>query len=463
MKRCISIIVISFIVLTVIRAQRFSYGYQGVIFKCRLKSGMVTITGFDQEASKVIVPGKVNYKGISYPVDKIDTYISGCNYSTKSLIVEEGIAEIENYSFIEFRKLEHVVLPNSLKNIGRNSFANVNDIAYFQASETICSNIKRNSTNITNSVWSQYQQPSTALDSVSPPMVQPLEVPQEVVVENDIVLPAQLKENVAEILSDVDINIPELGQINNNSFAVIIANEVYDVESRVDFALRDGRTFKEYCQKILGIPEENIRLVENATHMQIKRNIDWLEKISQILGGECNFIIYYAGHGMSDEEHKGGFILPTDAYASDIESTGYSLKEMYNKLGSMPVNSVTVFLDACFSGMQRDGAPVMASRGIARKPNPEVLTGKLVVFSATSETESAYSYKSKGHGLFTYYLLKKLKETKGKISYGELYSYLRKEVGLKSLTLNEKGQIPEVYTAPQMKTLWRTFKFNINN
>ena len=249
---------------------------------------------------------------------------------------------------------------------------------------------------------------------------------------------------------------------NSNSFVIIIANEVYDVESKVDFALHDGRIFKQYCQKTLGIPEENIRLVENATYMQIRRNIDWLKKIAQISNGDCRLFVYYAGHGMPDEKQNCAYILPTDAYASDIEATGYSLKEMYAQLGSMSAKSITVFLDACFSGMRRNGTPIMASRGIAIKPKKEVLTGKLVVFSATSENESAYSYETKGHGLFTYFLLKKLKDTAGNLSYGELYNYLRKEVGLKSLTLNDKGQTPEVHAAPQLKTTWETIKFNIN-
>ena len=139
---------------------------------------MVTITSFDQDASKVIIPGRVDYKGKSYPVSKIDTYISGCNYSTISLIIEDGVKEIENFCFIEFRKLEHVVLPNSLTKIGKNSFANVNDIAFFEASKTICSIINRNANNVANSVWAQNtkttlvnEQPATVKDTKTSPKV----------------------------------------------------------------------------------------------------------------------------------------------------------------------------------------------------------------------------------------------------------------------------------------------------
>lgn len=468
MKKIISFLFISFLIVTSAYAQRFDYHYQGIKFRCKINSGMATITSFDQNASKVIIPSVVNYKEKSYSVNKIDTYISGCNYSTISLVIEEGVEEIKNYSFVEFRKLEYVVLPNSLTNIGKNSFANVNDIAYFQAPATICSIINRNKENITNSVWAQNV--PTASINAKRPSVQEDQRSQKKS-DKQLKRESPKKESISfqqpivatsEIQSDVDSNIPKSKHSYNNAFVIIIANETYDVESKVDFALRDGRTFKEYCQKTLGIPEENIRLTENATYMQIKRNMDWLRKIAQISNGDCRLFVYYAGHGMPDEKQNCAYLLPTDAYASDIETTGYSLKEMYNQLGAMPAKSITVFLDACFSGMRRNGTPITASRGIAIKPKEETLTGKLVVFSATSENESAYSYESKGHGLFTYYLLKKLKETKGNLSYGELYNYLRKEVGLKSLTLNDKGQTPEVHTAPQLESIWKTIKFNTN-
>lgn len=455
MKRLALFLLINVLVVLIVSAQRFNYHYQGVKFRCKVSSGVVTITSFDQKAHKVIIPSKVNYNGKDYLVNKIDTYISGCNYSTKSLIIEEGITEIENYCFIEFRELEYVVLPNSLTDIGKNSFANVNDIACFEASSEICSTVNRYSSSESTLIEMQTEQPKSIVSNL-PQEIQMSEQKQEVVA----IAENKLENSIIETLSDVDIDIPILDKQNTNSFAIIIANEIYDVESKVDFAIHDGRIFKEYCRKILGIPEENIRLVENATHMQIKRNMEWLKKIAQISNGECKLFIYYAGHGMPDEEQNCAYILPTDAYASDIEGTGYSLKEMYDLLGTMPAKAITVFLDACFSGMQRDGEPIMASRGIARKPKKETLTGKLVVFSATSKTESAYSYKAKKHGLFTYYLLKKLRDTRGDVSYGVLYSYLRKEVGLKSLTLNDKGQTPEVYAAPLLQTSWQSIKLN---
>ena len=64
-------------------------------------------------------------------------------------------------------------------------------------------------------------------------------------------------------VSDVDENIYKTSSINKETFVVIIANQDYHELSSVDFAINDGKIFKEYCNKTLGIPEQNIKYKEN--------------------------------------------------------------------------------------------------------------------------------------------------------------------------------------------------------
>lgn len=61
-----------------------------------------------------------------------------------------------------------------------------------------------------------------------------------------------------EPLSDVDTNIPICDSKNSNTFVIIISNENYQEEVNVQYAIRDGLIFSEYCNKTLGIPKENI-------------------------------------------------------------------------------------------------------------------------------------------------------------------------------------------------------------
>ena len=70
----------------------------------------------------------------------------------------------------------------------------------------------------------------------------------------------------------------------------------------------------------------------------------------------------------------------------------------------MPSVGTLVLLDACFSGARRDGQMLAAqSKGVAVKPKEDVVSGNLVVFSASQGGETAYPYQEKKHGLFTYY------------------------------------------------------------
>lgn len=438
-----------------LQAQRFSYSYNSVNFKCKLKDGTVCITGFDRNVADVIVPAFVSYRGKNYPVVMVDTYISGDNYSTITLMLEEGIREIANYCFIEFRKLQTVVLPNSIQVVGKNAFAKAEEISNFQVSEQVGQMIFGPEWSVdTASGHSQ-----AALATVTSPT--PPEVEKQIDQSKHTLYNINKVEESEEV--DVDTDIPKARRENEYSFAVIIANEKYDVESPVEFAINDGRVFKAYCQQLFGMPEENIRLLENASYMQIKRTMEWLKRVTKAYAGVCKVYLYYAGHGMPDEKQRTAYLLPTDGYASDITVSGYSLKELYALLGALPAESVTVFLDACFSGLKRDGAAILAARSVAIEPEEEVLSGKVMVFSATSEAETAYAYKRKGHGMFTYFLLKKLKESRGNITYGELSDYIRTEVMRKSLTLNDKEQTPTVSVAPILESTWKHINFNINH
>ena len=166
---------------------------------------------------------------------------------------------------------------------------------------------------------------------------------------------------------------------------------------------------------------------------------------------------YYAGHGIPDEANKTAYLLPVDGYASDI-ATGYSLKMLYGELGQMPAQSVLVLLDACFSGSKREGDMLASARGVAIKVKPNEPKGKLVVFSAAQGDETAYPYKEQRHGMFTYYLLKKLQETKGEATLGEISDYVTSEVRKQSIVVNGKMQTPTLTSSSAIGDAWRNWK-----
>lgn len=243
--------------------------------------------------------------------------------------------------------------------------------------------------------------------------------------------------------SDVDTDIPLGYQKREKTFALIIANENYQEEENVPNAINDGFVFAEYCHKTLGIPENNIKFIKDATLNGIKRQISWLSQVMDAYQGEACVIFYYAGHGVPDESSRASYLLPVDGYGTDV-STGYSLEKVYKELTAKPAKSVVVFLDACFSGTKRDGSMLASSRGVAIKAKQSNPTGNMVVLSAAQGDETAYPYNEKGHGMFTYFLLKKLQDTKGNITFGELANYVTSEVKKQSIVVNGKMQTPTV-------------------
>lgn len=259
---------------------------------------------------------------------------------------------------------------------------------------------------------------------------------------------------------DVDIDIPVVNtDKNTNTYCVIIANEKYEDVPVVDFAERDGAIFREYCIKTLGVPEKQVKTFINASYTDIKRALNWVETMSDISEGQSKVIFYYAGHGIPNEKDKTAYLIPTDGFPKDI-TTCFKLSDLYARLGKLKTQNVTVLLDACFSGVKRgSGQALVAARGVAIKPKNEVLTGNMVVFTAASDDETALSYNDKRHGMFTYFLLDKLKKTQGNATFGEIFSSISVDVKKNSMLENDKLQTPSVNVSTSMKLKWEKLQF----
>ena len=290
------------------------------------------------------------------------------------------------------------------------------------------------------------------------PSIQPQETPAAPTITQTpkAEVPATPAANKETAKADVDVNLPITNTSNENTFAVIIANEHYQDVAAVPYAGNDGTIFAEYCKQSLGLPATNIHLVKDATLNNMKREINWLKQVSDAYKGTAKIIVYYAGHGIPNEATKDAYLLPVDGFGTDI-TTGYSLQALYTTLGELQAKSIMVFLDACFSGSMRDGRMMASARGIAIKAKNSTPKGNMVVFSAASGDETAYPYKEKQHGLFTYYILKKLQSSKGNITLGDLQSYVRDEVAKRSIVVNGKSQTPTIAPSANIGEDWKSW------
>ena len=458
MNKSIYIILITFLLLPLeMVAQSFTYNYKGIDFKCKTKKGVTIITGFDQDAAKVIIPEEVKDKrGNSHQVSILDLFEEVARYKTNTIAIEQGIIEIEEYCFYQFKELANVYIPSSIEKIGKKAF-NSKHAPTFNMPSTI----KEADLLAGNAIYPQASEQmndhmadldmSAYMDNGTSPTPS-THVTTEVHQQKDA--------GITPGTSDIDYNIPTGKVKRENTFCIIIANEDYKQKDtpNVKYAIQDGKTFQNYCLRTLGLPRDNVRRLLNASYLQTKEMLRWLQQIADVYGKDANFLVYYAGHGVPDE--KGNcMLIPADVSINDVNN-GFSLKELYATLGEMTTNNVLLLIDACFSGNDREDVAAVDEmhRGIVREVKNEIVTGNVVVLTAASNTETALSYEEKAHGMFSYYLMKKLQETEGNVTFGELYNYVKKEVIRKSTVVKGKKQTPSVSFSSNLGDNWKNLK-----
>ncbi len=266
------------------------------------------------------------------------------------------------------------------------------------------------------------------------------------------------------LTSEVDKNIPTTGLNFPNRYALVIGNEDYtkyqsdlNTEANVDFAKSDALTLAKYMEKTLGVPSENLFVVTDAISSVMESEINKLVKITEY-NPESEIFFYYAGHGFPDEKTKEAYIMPVDIRGANVKA-GIKLTDLYKNLTKHNPKKVTIFLDACFSGGGRNSG-LLAARAIKIKPKEERVKGNLVVFAASSGDQTSLPYKEKKHGMFTFFLLKKIQETKGTVTYKDLFEYIKEKVQLNSVIKNEKDQNPELIFSREVLDLWKNWKLN---
>lgn len=459
MKKFLLLLVVLQTAVLSVLAQSFTCNYRGIDFKCKVSKDEVTILGFNYDAAKVVIPATVtNPKtGKGYDVTSIDLFTEVAVYKTNVVAIEKGIKTIKEYCFYNFKHLQQVFIPTSIENVGKKAF-NAKYMPSFTMPPSISAEDLRKGLAIYPQAVQKSYDPLAGLNmndySDDNIMSDVVDTAFAEVVQNKVV-------DAVPGSSDIDTYIPTTNSKRENTFCIIIANEKYTQKDtpKVKFAAQDGKTFYSYCTKTLGLPRENVRMVTNARYLDMKSVLEWMNKVSKIYGNDANFIVYYSGHGVPDE--KGNCkLMPVDVSINDVNN-GYSLKELYNTLGNLTTKSALMIIDACFSGNDRDDVCALDEdhKGIVRNVKQESVKGNVVVMSAATNTETALVYNEKAHGLFSYYLMKKLQETKGNVTYGELFDYVNREVLRKSTVVMDKTQTPSVTFSDKIAGSWKEIKF----
>jgi len=227
-----------------------------------------------------------------------------------------------------------------------------------------------------------------------------------------------------------------------NDIAIIIANSNYKKLSKnipdVDPAYADAENFKKWVAEGKGVREGNIIYLEDATSAQMisafgsdrshkGQLFNWTKP------GISNVYIYYAGHGAPAGKEGSANLVPSDTNAATIELTGYPLATLYKNLKKLPAKSITVVLEACFSGASQNGNVVNRTSGLYVTPKIPNTPSNITVISAGRVYQVASWEEDSSQSLFTKYFLKGMSgeadekpygNGDGNVSYPELGKYL---------------------------------------
>ena len=227
-----------------------------------------------------------------------------------------------------------------------------------------------------------------------------------------------------------------------DDIAVIIANSNYkklgkDIPN-VKPAYTDAKNIKRYFTGSLGVREGNIIHLKDATGTQMTsvlgsrddhrgKLFNWTKpNVSKVY-------VYYAGHGAPAGDRGTAYLVPSDADSETVQLTGYPLKQLYSNLGKIPAKSITVILEACFSGQSQSGYLSKRTSGITVKPRIPKVPSNMTVISAGAANQVASWEKNDSQSLFTKYFLKGMSgegdkkpygDGNGKVSLKELKKYL---------------------------------------
>jgi len=127
-------------------------------------------------------------------------------------------------------------------------------------------------------------------------------------------------------------------------FGVVVYD--YDDISNLSYVKNDKELIYKLATCYMGVPEENIKILENPAYAKLKRE---LRKFARsIKRKDATLYFYYSGHGILDSKGK-FYILPADASIEDeetLEESGVNIEQLKRLLARAKGKKVA-FIDAC--------------------------------------------------------------------------------------------------------------------
>lgn len=258
----------------------------------------------------------------------------------------------------------------------------------------------------------------------------------------------------------IDVDYPPLPVYlpeRASSIAVVVGISNYRESGipKLPYASHDAEIFAKYLENVAGVRKENIKTLsdDRAARSDIEDAVErWLPLRAQ---NASQVYFYYAGHGALDPATGDAYLVPYEGSPDAPETRMYPLKRLYEKLGQLKAENVTVFLDSCFSG----GGRSIAMRGrpivITSNTGPPSNMNNVSVLAAAAANQVSSDYDRMRHGMFTYFLLKGIRGEAGAgsdgwIDLGKLSAFVTDKVRSTAATELSREQTPVLIGGPDL-------------
>jgi LysM repeat protein/adenylate kinase len=147
-----------------------------------------------------------------------------------------------------------------------------------------------------------------------------------------------MREEIADVAKGVTRDL-DFGHYH----ALVIGNNNYEHLPKLRTAVTDATAVADLLRQHYNF---GVTLLRNASRKEV---IVALDKLRASLLERDNLLIYYAGHGILDNEAERGYWLPVDAH-KDIRANWISVTDITDTLKALTAKHVLVVADSCYSG-----------------------------------------------------------------------------------------------------------------
>ena len=235
-------------------------------------------------------------------------------------------------------------------------------------------------------------------------------------------------------------------QPDRDAVAVVIGIADYRSLPKAEYANDDARAFYDYAIRALGVKPENIKLLVDGDADEAEILKTFRTWVPSRVKSTTDVYVYYSGHGLPTQDGQGLYLLPPRADREVIDDTAIPFSKINAALQLAKARSVTIFMDACYSGQARSGETLVASaRPISLRTENRLFPDGFTVITASQHDQISSSSPDLQHGIFSYYLMRGMEgdadaNKDGKITLGEMQVYLSENVGRQAAMMSRKQE-----------------------